>query len=62
MTRTGRSRGRGTASRAGRSPLQLFGDYLDERNIDNPRIPAIFAELLDEITESPEDAVISGDA
>jgi hypothetical protein len=35
---------------------------LEERDIDDPRIPGMFAELLDEITESPEDAVISGDA
>ena len=41
-------------SRAGRSPLQLFGDYLAERDIDDPRIPAMFAELLDELTGAPE--------
>jgi exonuclease SbcD len=37
-------------SRAGRSPVQLFGDYLAEQNIDDPRISAMFAELLDAIT------------
>ncbi len=42
------------ASRAGRSPQQLFGDYLDEQNIDDPRIPAMFAELLDEMTGGPD--------
>jgi len=52
----------GKPSRAGRSPLPLLGDYPEERDIDDPRIPGMSAELLDEITESPEDAVISGDA
>jgi DNA repair protein SbcD/Mre11 len=40
-------------SRAGRSPMQLFGDYLAEQNIEDPRIAAMFAELLDEVTGSP---------
>jgi DNA repair protein SbcD/Mre11 len=37
-------------SRAGRSPQELFGDYLAEQNIDDPRIAGMFAELLDAIT------------
>ncbi len=37
-------------SRAGRSPVQLFGDYLAEQKIGDPRISAMFAEMLDEIT------------
>jgi exonuclease SbcD len=37
-------------SRIGRSPLELFHDYLSEQNIDDPRIAAMFAELLDEVT------------
>ena len=41
-------------SRIGRSPVQLFGDYLAEQNIEDPRITAMFAELLDEITGSPD--------
>lgn len=45
-------------SKAGRSPLQLFGDYLAERNIDDPRIATMFAELLDEISGPHE--VIAG--
>jgi DNA repair protein SbcD/Mre11 len=45
----------GRPSRAGRSPVQLFGDYLADQNIDDPRIAAMFAELLDEITGSPEE-------
>ena len=40
----------GKPSRVGRSPLQLFGDYLGEQNIEDPRIPRMFAELLDELT------------
>ena len=39
----------------GRSPLELFGDYLSEQNIDDPRITAMFAELLDEITGAPSE-------
>jgi DNA repair protein SbcD/Mre11 len=37
-------------SRIGRSPQEMFADYLAEQNIDDPRITAMFAELLDEIT------------
>jgi exonuclease SbcD len=44
------------AGRTGRTPLQLFGDYLGEQQIEDPRIPAMFAELLDEVTSGPEDA------
>jgi DNA repair protein SbcD/Mre11 len=43
-------------SRVGRSPQQLFGDYLSEQNIDDPRILAIFAQLLDEVTGSSDEA------
>src|SRR5260370_825888 len=44
------TRGGGKPSRVGRSPLQLFGDYLGEQHIEDPRIPRMFAELLDELT------------
>ncbi len=44
------TRGGARPSRAGRSPRQLFGDYLAEQKIDDPRIPGMFAELLEEIT------------
>ena len=37
------------ASRVGRTPLELFGDYLTEQNIDDPRISKMFAELLDTV-------------
>jgi exonuclease SbcD len=41
----------------GRTPGQLFGDYLAERDIDDPRLPPLFDELLDEATSSDiEDA------
>jgi DNA repair protein SbcD/Mre11 len=42
-------------SRIGRSPQELFGDYLSEQNIDDPRIAAMFAELLDEVTGGSAD-------
>jgi len=43
-------------SRVGRSPVQLFGDYLSEQNVADPRLNAMFAELLDEITGSADGA------
>src|SRR5579864_2612718 len=33
-------------SRIGRSPRELFADFLTEENIDDPRLTAMFAELL----------------
>jgi exonuclease SbcD len=42
-------------SRIGRSPQELFRDYLSEQNIDDPRITAMFAELLDEVTGGSAD-------
>jgi exonuclease SbcD len=39
-------------SRVGRSPTDLFADFLSEREIDDPRLGAMFAELLDESTGS----------
>jgi DNA repair protein SbcD/Mre11 len=43
-------------SRAGRSPLQLFGDYLGEQNIEDSRVAGMFADLLDELTGAPREA------
>ena len=43
-------------SRVGRSAAQLFGDYLSEQNVADPRLNAMFAELLDEITGSADGA------
>jgi DNA repair protein SbcD/Mre11 len=37
-------------SRIGRSPADLFADYLAEQNIADERLLALFAELLDEAT------------
>jgi len=42
--------GPGRPSRIGRSPTQLFGDYLAEQDVADQRLEAMFAELLDEIT------------
>jgi exonuclease SbcD len=41
-------------SRVGRSPVELFGDYLGEQKIEDPRLTVMFAELLDELTSAPE--------
>ena len=43
-------------SRVGRSPQELFGDYLLEQNIDDPRLNAMFEELLDDVTGAGADA------
>ncbi|MGI9008228.1 MAG: exonuclease SbcCD subunit D [Streptosporangiaceae bacterium] len=37
-------------SRAGRSPAELFAAYLTEEKVADPRINAMFAELLDEVS------------
>ncbi len=41
-------------SRAGRTPLQLFGDYLAEQKVADPRVERLFAELLEEITDGQQ--------
>jgi exonuclease SbcD len=43
-------------TRIGRGPVELFGDYLSEQNVDDPRITAMFAELLEEVTGGSGDA------
>jgi exonuclease SbcD len=43
--------GGGKPSRAGRSPLQLFGDYLAEQGVGDERVERMFAELLEEMTD-----------
>ena len=35
------------ATRSGRAPTELFDEFLTERNIDDERVRAMFAELLD---------------
>jgi DNA repair protein SbcD/Mre11 len=44
--------GKDRPSRVGRGPSELFGDYLREQDIDDPRLQAMFATLLDEVTEA----------
>jgi DNA repair protein SbcD/Mre11 len=41
-------------SRIGRSPAQLFGDFLAEQNVADPRLNSMFAGILDEITGSAD--------
>ncbi len=36
------------AERRGRGPHELFAAYLDEQNIEDDRLVALFARLLDE--------------
>ena len=37
-------------SRIGRTPTDLFADFLSEREIEDPRVQDMFAELLEEST------------
>jgi DNA repair protein SbcD/Mre11 len=37
-------------SRAGRTPLELFGDYLGEQGVADERVERMFAELLEDMT------------
>ena len=37
-------------SRIGRSPTDLFADFLSEKEVEDPRLSAMFAELLEEST------------
>jgi exonuclease SbcD len=41
--------------RANRSPIQLFDEFCKERQIEDPRIETLFAELLDELTSADAD-------
>jgi DNA repair protein SbcD/Mre11 len=47
----GSGSGNDSPSRAGRSPLQLFGDYLAEQGVGDERVERMFAELLEEMTD-----------
>ncbi len=49
-------------SRAGRSPLQLFGDYLAEQDVADERVERMFAELLEEMTDGEGSAGASAAA
>jgi DNA repair protein SbcD/Mre11 len=46
----------GKPTRAGRTPLQLFGDYVAEQGIGDERVERMFAALLDEMTDSQSGA------
>ena len=57
------SRSGDRTSRVGRSPQQLFADFLTEQNVDDPRLTAMFAELLDEVTsDSAGLSALTGEA
>ncbi len=43
-------------SRAGRTPVQLFGDYLAEQGVSDERVERMFAELLEEMTDGQASA------
>jgi exonuclease SbcD len=45
-------------SRAGRTPVQLFGDYLAEQNVADQRVERMFAELLEEMTDGQPGAAL----
>jgi DNA repair protein SbcD/Mre11 len=51
--RPGAHAGAAGPSRTGRTPAQLFGDYLAEQRISDPRVERLFAELLEDITDGP---------
>jgi DNA repair protein SbcD/Mre11 len=44
----------GRPSRVGRSPVELFGAFLEDEGVADPRVTAMFAELLDEITSGAD--------
>ncbi len=49
--RAGAGSGEDRPSRIGRSPAELFADYLREQNVDDPRVEKMFAELLEEAAD-----------
>jgi exonuclease SbcD len=38
--------------RSDRSPIELFDEFCEERQIEDPRLDALFAQLLDELTSA----------
>jgi exonuclease SbcD len=46
-------------SRAERTPLQLFGDYLAEQGVSDERVERMFAELLEQMTDGEASASAS---
>jgi DNA repair protein SbcD/Mre11 len=53
--------GQDRPSRAGRTPTELFGDYLNEQGFADPRIERMFAELLDDLTDGHAPAGLGHD-
>jgi DNA repair protein SbcD/Mre11 len=49
-------------ARIGRSPQQLFADYLADRSVNDPRLEAMFGRLLDELTSGPAEPAPLEDA
>ena len=50
-------------SQVGRSPQELFAGFLTEQNVEDPRLNAMFAELLDDVTSDPSRlAAMTGEA
>ncbi|MEM9613088.1 MAG: exonuclease SbcCD subunit D [Actinomycetota bacterium] len=47
---------RRTSRRDGRTPQQLFADYLDERSVEDPRLTAAFGALHDELWSPAEES------
>jgi DNA repair protein SbcD/Mre11 len=54
--RLGAHAGDAGPSRAGRTATQLFGDYLGEQRVSDPRVERLFAELLEDITDGQQPA------
>jgi DNA repair protein SbcD/Mre11 len=54
--RPGAHAGEAGPSRAGRTATELFGDYLTEQRISDPRVERLFAELLEDITDGQQPA------
>jgi exonuclease SbcD len=44
------------AARLGRSPDELFAEYLAEQDVDDPRLVTLFRELHDELSEADDAA------
>ena len=44
--------GQDMPSRTGRSPVELFGDYVKEQDVADERVERMFAQLLEEMTDS----------
>jgi DNA repair protein SbcD/Mre11 len=54
------SHGGGKPSRAGRTPVQLFADYLKEQAVADERVERMFAELLEEMTDGASGQTAKG--